>query len=539
MSDFDSVQTGLRWYRSLYWRIGLGLFAFLALMLAAQGALFLWITDRIAGSMPASSPQRLAELVSSDISAALTDDPTLDLHGIRQRAVRPRIPGVRGHHAGRADGHQRRERSAGSARQPARRRGTAFSVSASSIRATRVRPGARFPRRGDGPAGEGFPRRSRFPDGVPESAAGDRAIGNAPVVRRCRAATSRRSSWAMHWSAKWRSSQGARRCRASPASSVRRWVVVGGGRAGRWRGADRVRGIRSSASPAEAGAGRDGATRPGRPRGARTGTGGRRGGSRRQLIQSHGRGTGRTGGGAAGVGQDQASTPGGRVARAEYTADGDARLPRNPLDARTSPSTPRRDSGTSASSRRNRIDSSGSSGTSSISPGSKAEDGHAPGHRSTCRRSSSASPSGTSETWQDRNVRLVQSVAPGAETVAGDPDRLEQAMQNLAANALRHTPDGGSVTLSAERVDSSLRLRVSDTGPGIAPSTCRRSSTGSTRSTSRGSRRAAAASGCRSRRRSWNATAARSPPGTTTARSSKYASRSLSPDRAQDNSPPP
>ena len=40
-----------RWYHSLYWRIALGLFAFLALMLAAQGALFLWMTDRIAGSM--------------------------------------------------------------------------------------------------------------------------------------------------------------------------------------------------------------------------------------------------------------------------------------------------------------------------------------------------------------------------------------------------------------------------------------------------------------------------------------------------------
>ena len=49
MSDLS----GPRWYRSLYWRIGLGLFAFLALMLAAQGALFLWTTDRIAGSMPA------------------------------------------------------------------------------------------------------------------------------------------------------------------------------------------------------------------------------------------------------------------------------------------------------------------------------------------------------------------------------------------------------------------------------------------------------------------------------------------------------
>jgi signal transduction histidine kinase len=68
-----------RWYRSLYWRLGLGLLAFMALMLAAQGALFLWTTERIAGSMPARSPQRLADLVASDISAALAADPRLDL----------------------------------------------------------------------------------------------------------------------------------------------------------------------------------------------------------------------------------------------------------------------------------------------------------------------------------------------------------------------------------------------------------------------------------------------------------------------------
>jgi signal transduction histidine kinase len=68
-----------RWYRSLYWRIALGLFAFLALMLAAQGALFLWMTDRIAGSMPARDPRRLAVLVASDVGAAMSDDPSLNL----------------------------------------------------------------------------------------------------------------------------------------------------------------------------------------------------------------------------------------------------------------------------------------------------------------------------------------------------------------------------------------------------------------------------------------------------------------------------
>jgi two-component system OmpR family sensor kinase len=68
-----------RWYRSLYWRIALGLIAFLALMLIAQGALFLWSTDRIAGSMPARSPRRLAFIVASDVSAALEAEPALDL----------------------------------------------------------------------------------------------------------------------------------------------------------------------------------------------------------------------------------------------------------------------------------------------------------------------------------------------------------------------------------------------------------------------------------------------------------------------------
>jgi signal transduction histidine kinase len=67
------------WYRSLYWRMALGLVAFLALMLAAQGTLFLWMSDRIAGSMPARSPLRLAFLVASDVGAALRDDPALDL----------------------------------------------------------------------------------------------------------------------------------------------------------------------------------------------------------------------------------------------------------------------------------------------------------------------------------------------------------------------------------------------------------------------------------------------------------------------------
>jgi signal transduction histidine kinase len=66
-----------------------------------------------------------------------------------------------------------------------------------------------------------------------------------------------------------------------------------------------------------------------------------------------------------------------------------------------------------------------------------------------------------------RNITLHRTIGEGAEHVAGDPDRLEQALQNLVANGLRYTPDGGEISLSSERQDDTLKLLVRDTGPGI------------------------------------------------------------------------
>ncbi len=68
---------------------------------------------------------------------------------------------------------------------------------------------------------------------------------------------------------------------------------------------------------------------------------------------------------------------------------------------------------------------------------------------------------------RERGVRLELRVNAGAEDITGDPDRLEQALQNLAANALRHTPDGGRITVTSEPVGNAVRLSVRDTGPGI------------------------------------------------------------------------
>ncbi len=69
----------------------------------------------------------------------------------------------------------------------------------------------------------------------------------------------------------------------------------------------------------------------------------------------------------------------------------------------------------------------------------------------------------------ERGVELRTHVDPGAELVAGDERRLEQAVQNLVANAVRHTPRGGRISLSAAPQDGRVSIVVTDTGPGIPP----------------------------------------------------------------------
>jgi signal transduction histidine kinase len=54
-------------------------------------------------------------------------------------------------------------------------------------------------------------------------------------------------------------------------------------------------------------------------------------------------------------------------------------------------------------------------------------------------------------------------------TVLGDRDRLKQALLNLVANGLQHTPPGGCVTVGLEHDQHGVTLFVRDTGAGIAP----------------------------------------------------------------------
>ena len=65
-------------------------------------------------------------------------------------------------------------------------------------------------------------------------------------------------------------------------------------------------------------------------------------------------------------------------------------------------------------------------------------------------------------------LRYQVDVQPEALTVPADPDRLHQLLANLLDNATRHSPSGGEVRLSAERLGDDVLLAVADQGPGIA-----------------------------------------------------------------------
>jgi signal transduction histidine kinase len=53
--------------------------------------------------------------------------------------------------------------------------------------------------------------------------------------------------------------------------------------------------------------------------------------------------------------------------------------------------------------------------------------------------------------------------------VWADRERVHQVLFNLLDNAVRFTPDGGEVTVSAGTVDGRCEVSVTDTGPGIPP----------------------------------------------------------------------
>jgi signal transduction histidine kinase len=70
---------------------------------------------------------------------------------------------------------------------------------------------------------------------------------------------------------------------------------------------------------------------------------------------------------------------------------------------------------------------------------------------------------------RDRQIGLEIDVTPSDLTLHADGQRLEQALQNLAANAVRHTPHGGRLSLTAREAGNEILFTVRDTGSGIPP----------------------------------------------------------------------
>lgn len=76
-----------------------------------------------------------------------------------------------------------------------------------------------------------------------------------------------------------------------------------------------------------------------------------------------------------------------------------------------------------------------------------------------------------------RGIALTAEVASPLPPAWADPDRVRQVVGNLVDNALKFTPAGGTIALSASLAEAGpglIRVRVDDTGRGIAPEEARR-----------------------------------------------------------------
>jgi two-component system OmpR family sensor kinase len=423
------------WYRSLYWRIAAGLIAFLALALIAQGVLFIWMTDRIAGSMPAQSPRRLAVLVASDVSAALQRSPDLELDAYMQeqygRVFQPIILLMRD---GRTftnrstpvpppiDAVLRRE----AARLAALRRLERGREDREGFGGPERRPGLR-------------PRAEFAPIIVDNSIVGVAAIqlGRPPfslLVRELGPTMGLVGGLVL-----------------VTGGSVIAFVLFGPVRR-------RLRAVQDATE--RVGAGDLAARAP------------EHGGDEvADLARSFNRMTEELASRARALDVSDR-------ARRQLLADVSHEL-MTPLTAMRGyiETLSMRDLPLDAATRERYlgiIDQETRRLESII--GDLLDLARLEGGGTVFRREPvdvgglfDRVASRHEREMQARGIRFVRNVHPDIALVVGDADRLEQALQNLAANALRHTPDGGQIALTTEASDAVVRILVHDSGPGIPP----------------------------------------------------------------------
>lgn len=436
----------IKWYRSLYWRIAVGLFAFLALMLASEAALFLWMTDRIAGSMPAREPRRLAVLVASDVAAALAANPALPLedylhdqygHVFQTFLVILRDGRVGSNHDDVPEALLEAVRTDADLREfaPRLRRFGRGGRGAPPRDATDAPGAAAAPfRRGPALQGEfativvaGMP--------VGRVAVLDRPPPFMRIVRELGPAMALMAGGVL-----------------VVGTTLIALVVFGPARR-------RLKDVQAATDRLGAG-----------DLSARAPEGG--GDEVAAVAKSFNR-----------MGDELASRAraldASDRARRQLLADVSHEL-MTPLTAMRgyieTLAMPDLELDSPTRDRYLRVVTDETHRLERII-GDLLDLARLEGGGGTAMRREPVNVATLFERVAarherelgDRAIRLVQRVEPGAERVTGDPDRLEQALQNLAANALRHTPDAGEIRLVATAPGDRIRLTVHDTGPGITP----------------------------------------------------------------------
>jgi two-component system sensor histidine kinase BaeS len=103
---------------------------------------------------------------------------------------------------------------------------------------------------------------------------------------------------------------------------------------------------------------------------------------------------------------------------------------------------------------------------------SRAEEHQLDLHPTRCRPDKliTAAVQAAQAAYTAKDVTLTAKLDPRLPQVTADPDRIGEVLANLLNNALRHTPPGGHVEVTATTTpDRHVRVSVTDTGEGIPP----------------------------------------------------------------------
>jgi len=75
---------------------------------------------------------------------------------------------------------------------------------------------------------------------------------------------------------------------------------------------------------------------------------------------------------------------------------------------------------------------------------------------------------------QDKGLEVSVEVAPEVSRICADPQKLSTILDNLLSNALKFTPDGGRVIITADLLEDRVRVCIADSGIGLSPKDCER-----------------------------------------------------------------